>query len=322
MKRRQILCCTLAVAFAALPTFAGCSRTGFTASSDSQWTSAARAGSLDLLSVSLAGAQHGWAVGDIDPRGSGGAVYYSNDAGRHWQPIASTTEVFSAVDFVNPQIGWIAGFAGRIERTDDGGRTWKSQRSERGAETLNAICAIDERRAWAVGVRGLVVRTVDGGATWTPVVTGRAEDFWAVRFATPDRGWITGDAGLILQTIDGGANWARAASGTSRALYGLAASPAATVAVGESGTVLRSDAGGSWTTVTVDVGENLNAVAAAPPSKWLAVGARGTTIASDDGGRTWTRAAVVSPSNLLAVDLADPRQGVAVGQRGAVHVYR
>jgi photosystem II stability/assembly factor-like uncharacterized protein len=302
----------------------GCSRTSLTAgSAEPHWTSAARAGSLDLLGVTLIDAKNGWAVGEIDPRGTGGAVYRTIDAGRHWERIAPKTEIFTAVSFVNPQTGWIAGFAGRIERTDDGGRTWKQQRAEHGSEALNAIFAIDDRRAWAVGVRGTVVHTDDGGATWTATATGRNEGFWSVRFASPDRGWIVGDGGVILHTTDAGVHWSRVNSGTSKALFGLAAiAPSLAIAVGQDGTIVRSEDGTAWTEIASGVSENLNAVTAASTSRIVAVGARGVMLDSRDGGRSWSRAPSVSPLNLLSADLIDDSHGVAVGQQGVVHVYQ
>jgi photosystem II stability/assembly factor-like uncharacterized protein len=311
----------LATLFLSLP---GCSRTSLTAgSAEPHWTSAARAGSLDLLGVTLIDAKNGWAVGDIDPRGTGGAVYRTMDAGRHWAPIAPKIEIFTAVSFVNAQTGWIAGFAGRIERTDDGGRTWKQQRAAPGSEALNAVVAIDDRRAWAVGVRGTVVHTEDGGATWTAIATGRNEGFWSVRFASPDRGWIVGDGGVILHTTDGGVHWNRVNSGTAKALFGLSViAPSLAIAVGQDGTIVRSEDGITWTAVSSGVSENLNAVTAASASRWLAVGAHGVMIDSRDGGRTWSRMPSVSPLNLMSADLIDDRHGVAVGQQGVVHVYQ
>ena len=48
-------------------------------------------GTLDLLAVDFIDAQTGWAVGDIDPGGAGGAIYQTLDGGRNWRPIARTS---------------------------------------------------------------------------------------------------------------------------------------------------------------------------------------------------------------------------------------
>ena len=163
--------------------------------SPAAWTLANPAGTLDLLGVQLTRSSEGWAVGDIDPRGTGGAVFRTADAGRTWTPMAARSEVFTSVHFITPLIGWIAGHAGRVDRTDDGGRSWRSQRREAGREILNAVWAVDDRHVWAVGVRGLIVRTIDGGDTWAHVPPPVHTDLWAVKFVSPRRGWIVGDAG-------------------------------------------------------------------------------------------------------------------------------
>src|ERR1700750_1317307 len=80
----------------------------------SAWSVAERAGRLDLLSVDFVDSTRGWAVGDIDPRGTGGAVFHTIDGGRHWAPLAGRTEVSTSVHFIDHTTGWIAGFAGRI----------------------------------------------------------------------------------------------------------------------------------------------------------------------------------------------------------------
>src|SRR5262249_25924558 len=109
------------------------------------WRATDRAGTLDLLSVDLIDPLNGWAVGDIDPRGIGGAVFHTIDGGRHWAALAARTEVATSVHFIDRKIGWIAGHAGRIDRTDDGGVTWQPQRPERGRDVFNAIWAVDDR---------------------------------------------------------------------------------------------------------------------------------------------------------------------------------
>src|SRR5262249_7119522 len=88
-----------------------------------------------------------------------------------------------------------AGHGGRIERTDDGGLTWKPQRVEHGAEILNSIYFIDDRQGWVAGTGGLVLRTSKGGQNWEITKTGQAQDLRSVRFGSPPkrldcrRGW-------------------------------------------------------------------------------------------------------------------------------------
>jgi photosystem II stability/assembly factor-like uncharacterized protein len=296
--------------------------TSTSGSAPTTWTVAERAGRLDLFSVDFIDPRHGWAVGDIDPRGTGGFVLHTSDGGRHWTVLAGRTEVSTSIHFIDGKTGWIAGYAGRIDRTDDAGVSWRPQRPERGREVFNSIWAIDDRCAWAVGVNGLGARTTDGGATWTSMALGASADFWSVRFVSAERGWAVGDAGAIAVTTDGGATWTAAPSGTTRTLYGVAfAAPDVVVAVGEEGTILRSEGGRAWVAIKSPVNAALYSVAAHDRTVW-AVGAAGATIGSEDAGASWKQLAPLADEKLTAVALADARHGAAVGRKGYVQVLQ
>jgi photosystem II stability/assembly factor-like uncharacterized protein len=323
-KVRRKLHVIAAVCASTLSLFA-CSRqaSALASASHAAWTVANPAGTLDLLGVQLTPSSEGWAVGDIDPRGTGGAVFRTADAGRTWTPVAARSEVFTSVHFITPLVGWIAGYAGRIDRTDDGGRSWRSQRREAGREILNAVWAVDDRHVWAVGASGLIVRTIDGGNTWALVPPPVRTDLWAVKFVSPLRGWIAGDSGVVLATRDGGSTWSVHRTPTKRALYGLVVAPPGTaVAVGDSGAIVRTDDGERWTEVDAGTSASLNAVAAADGTTFVAVGTHGAVLASSDAGRSWTSQPSLAPVKLTAVAMADARRGVAVGARGFVQVMQ
>jgi photosystem II stability/assembly factor-like uncharacterized protein len=88
------------------------------------------------------------------------------------------------------------------------------------------------------------------------------------------------------------------------------------VAVGEGGTILRSEDGDHWTAIESGTNEALNAVAAADNNTFWAVGNRGTALKSGDGGRTWAATQPLSSRDLMSVELTDAAHGFAVGQRG------
>src|SRR5215831_8627920 len=103
----------------------------------SRWSTGPGVGSQDLLSVDMIDPSTGWAVGDMEPGGTGGVIYKTTDGARTWRPVSRVSEILASIHFANPMVGWVAGHGGRIERTDDGGLTWKPQRVEREAEVLN-----------------------------------------------------------------------------------------------------------------------------------------------------------------------------------------
>jgi photosystem II stability/assembly factor-like uncharacterized protein len=285
--------------------------------SQTPWVAGADISKFDLLSIDFVDEQNGWAVGDISPEG--GPLLGTTDGGASWKTIARITEVFSSIQFINRSTGWMAGYAGRIERTDDGGRTWKAQRFEREGDVLNALHFIDQERGWAVGGHGLLLRTTNGGASWEQLATNRVEDLWAVRFASAERGWSVGEDGLILATTDGGNTWTKQKSGTTKALLGLTLLPSGSlIAVGQSGAILRSEQGSDWQAINSGTTKMLNAVAAADNQALWAVGADGATLNSTDGGKTWTVVAPVSSRHLMAIELVNSRRGIAVGRRGAI----
>lgn len=282
-----------------------------------RWVAGSPVAEVNLLGVDLIDEKNGWAVGDIGLMS--GAVLRTTDGGRSWQAVSKTDEILAAIKFVSPTRGWVAGYAGRIQRTDDGGLTWKVQRAEHEGEVLNSIFFLDADRGWAAGGSGLLLSTADGGDTWEVIPTGRAEDFWSVRFLTRDRGLIAGEDGLILATVDGGREWAAQSTGTTHALLGLAGASDFAIAVGEKGTILRTEDFKTWSSIESGTGETLNAVAVNGDTCW-AVGSKGATVGSADRGRSWNLAPAVVPRDLMSVSIAGPVRAVAVGRRGAVEL--
>ena len=291
-------------------------RTGTRPSAQSaRWVAGSPVAEVNLLGVDLIDEKNGWAVGDIGLMS--GAVLRTTDGGQSWQAVSKTDEILAATKFVSPTRGWVAGYAGRIQRTDDGGLTWQVQRAEHEGEVLNSIFFLDADRGWAAGGSGLLLSTADGGDNWETIRTGRAEDFWSVKFLTRDRGLIAGEDGLILATEDGGREWTAQSTGTTRALLGLAGGSGFAVAVGEKGTILRTEDFKNWGSIESDTGETLNAVSVNGDTCW-AVGSKGATVGSVNRGRSWTSTPAVVPRDLMSISVSSSIRAVAVGRRGAV----
>jgi len=93
------------------------------------------------------------------------------------------------------------------------------------------------------------------------------------------------------------------------------------IAVGEAGTILRSEDGNNWSAVESPTTGTLNSVAAS--GEFLcAVGSKGTTLQSTDDGKTWTAVPAISMRDLNSVYLADAAHAVAVGQHGFTQVLQ
>ena len=105
----------------------------------------------------------------------------------------------------DPATRWRVTPGGAVERSDNGGDTWRFQ--IRPGERVTAGSAPSDRVAWLVGENGLVLRTTDGESwerTTAPVTTDLndvdALDGLVATVSTAD--------GRRFQTVDGGARWA------------------------------------------------------------------------------------------------------------------
>ena len=208
----------------------------------------------------------------------------------HWELKETGTDVrFRGLAAVSRNSAWLAGSAGTVLRTGDGGRTWRNV-SPPGAQELQFrdIEAFDARRAVVLaigeGETSRVYRTDDGGETWTESFrnTDPRAFYDCLTFFDRRHGLAMSDPVdgrfRILSTEDGGRSWEVLPSeGMPPALEGEAGFAA-------SGQCL---------------------VSSGPRDVWLATGgaARARVLHSSDRGRTWTVADTPVPAG-------DPARGV------------
>jgi hypothetical protein len=107
---------------------------------------------------------------------------------------------------------WRLGDSGKIERSDDRGRTWKPQTSNV-TEDLTSGSAVSDKVCWVVGRNGTILVSVDGGKRWNPVTSPIAGDLGGIR-ATDALHASIWDAPhhVSFETSDGGASWTRNAN--------------------------------------------------------------------------------------------------------------
>ncbi len=165
----------------------------------------------DLFSL---GSTHTWIVGN------GGHIYFTDDitAGVTVQDAGVTLGAnnLSAVHAYDEDNVIVAGAAGRMAVTRNGGDTWANV-----PEATIAIGAVEitcvwmrSRDVWFAGtIQGNLWFTIDGGENWAlKVFPGSAAGVIRdIVFATDTVGYlahsIAGPAGRILRTIDGGQSW-------------------------------------------------------------------------------------------------------------------
>ncbi|MEV6840317.1 oxidoreductase [Streptomyces sp. NPDC051133] len=229
-------------------------------------------------------------------------VHQGAPGGVHWQPKdPGTPQVrFRGLAAVDRHTAWLAGTAGTVLRTTDGGATWRNV-SPPGAADLQFrdVEAFDARRAVVLaigeGEASRVYRTDDGGATWTESFrnTDPKAFYDCLAFFDRRHGLAVSDPVVdgrfrILSTGDGGRSWrVLPAAGMPAALDGEAGYAA-------SGQCL---------------------VTSGPKEVWLPTGgaAHARVLHSADRGLSWTAAETPVPAG-------DPARGVfALAFRDRAH---
>ncbi|MFJ9373115.1 WD40/YVTN/BNR-like repeat-containing protein [Streptomyces sp. NPDC101455] len=224
----------------------------------------------------------------------------------HWElKDSGAADVrFRGLSAVSRNTAWVAGTAGTVLRTTDGGASWRNV-SPPGTTDLQFrdIEAFDARRAVVLaigeGEASRVYRTDDAGATWTESFRNTdANAFYdCMTFFDSRHGLAMSDPVdgkfRILSTGDGGRSWkVLPNTGMPAALDGEAGFAA-------SGQCL---------------------VSSGPRDVWLATGggARARVLHSADRGLTWTAADTPIPAGdpargVFALAFRDRTHGLAVG---------
>jgi Putative zinc-finger len=103
----------------------------------------------------------------------------------------------------NQQVAWRLR-DGWIERTDDGGGSWRAQ--ARDVAGLVSGSAPSPEVCWVVGKGGLVLRTTDG-ERWSPVKLPTEEDLVEIVAQNAETAVVTAASGRRFSTRDGGQSW-------------------------------------------------------------------------------------------------------------------
>lgn len=176
-----------------------------------------------------------------------------------WEPVNYSQDLkLNDVFFVSPDVGWVAGDAGTILHTTDGGATWTAQLGgDPSAQDppIQWIRFLDARHGWALQHYGILLRTTDG-ENWERI---GSEVAGGLTFISPTTGFRV-YAGKVWRTDDAGRSWKE--NFTCRA---------------------KMDVQG----LTRDVDCDLQSVHFASPSVGYAVGDNRILAKTTDGGAHW-----------------------------------
>jgi len=259
---------------------------------------------------------------------------------------AGMSTVLTDVCFTDAAHGWIAGQAGYVLSTSDGGATWtKTTMGTR--VNLNSVSFADSTHGFAagnwwltedVGKEGsLLFSTANGGATWTksrvlPSVNGELDHVVAI---DPDTACAVGASSqvqhysIVMRTSDGGSSWqTQRKQAGNKAIeldgvdfvdseHGWACGLSAQT--GKGVVLATSDGGATWGRQTT------------PQSAWLTqicfvdlehgwASADHSVVRTTDGGATWTKVSVIRGRDMDIEDVyfVDATHGWAVGNSGTI----
>lgn len=239
------------------------------------WTNLSTRPSGVLYGVSALDGQRCWAIGST-------TVFKTTDGGATWQSSLLTVGGggrLYAISMLSPTGGWLAGAAGTLYRTTNGGTNWVLVPTGT-PRVLHGIAFRDAAHGWAVGDGGTVASTADSGASWSVATFTDTLAFNAVAFADSMVGCMVGRYGRVYRTTNGGALWVLQAIPTRSHLNAIAfhGRDSGWIA-GDNGTVLRTiDRGKNWTAMISGTMTSLRSVAAPDgPSQWIA-GSGGTVL--------------------------------------------
>lgn len=134
-----------------------------------------------------------------------------------WQRIAApTTSSFRALSVVDDSVAWLAGTAGTVGRTTNGGKTWTFMQVPGLTDVdFRTLYAFDRQKVVIAnaGSPAHVLVTTDGGTKWKEVYTNKDSSAFidGIDFWNENEGIIIGDPihgkMLMLRTKDGGHSW-------------------------------------------------------------------------------------------------------------------
>ncbi|WP_417538942.1 YCF48-related protein [Marinobacter sp.] len=215
--------------------------------------------------------------------GGSQSIFQSDDGGLNWSrvlAVPSGSDLFTNFYFFNSMIGYAYG-DGATVKTIDGGLTWTYVFG--GRNPIVGIHFYTNQVGVMVNIRG-IYRTVNGGASWSEVQ--RSLKRLAGAAFSGNRGVVVVSNGTVYRSSDQGATWIEATGVTTEIFRGVGSNPSGTLSIAytESGNMLKSVDGSSWSKLASPVGGRINMLSYYNDSLGLAVGDDGVILRTTTGG--------------------------------------
>ncbi|GAB4140513.1 MAG: oxidoreductase [Bacteroidia bacterium] len=259
---------------------------------------------------------------------------------------------YRGLSVVSDKIIWACGSKGFIEKSTDGGKTWKTRQVE-GFEnsdfrSIHAFSS-DEAVIVSAGTPAVIMKTTDGGTTWKVKWMNQDSAYFldGITFWDDQRGMVFGDPIrehlFLLETTDKGESWhpvpahaphltagesCFAASGTT-----IRSLPGGHVYIATGGTQARilhsSDYGKSWKYISTPMisgaaSKGIFSMAIADTSNMVITGGdyandtlkENHVFYTTDGGKTWNYPAKPTGGYRSCVEYIGPSKLLATGTSG------
>jgi photosystem II stability/assembly factor-like uncharacterized protein len=178
--------------------------------------------SFQILGAHFILSNKGWAVGSIRGEKSKGIIYGYRD--KRWSKLFILqnyiSSLFTDVWFIDSKRGWVTGLveeqgsAGIVLKTDDDGRTWRTQYYlDNVIDGFRAIRFANNRSGIVIS-SNLILVSNDGGESWHKKPVRSKELLFGMTMISEKEAWIVGGRGLVLHTTDFGESWAEIRLGT------------------------------------------------------------------------------------------------------------
>ncbi|MBE2219551.1 MAG: hypothetical protein IAE90_15175, partial [Ignavibacteria bacterium] len=234
-------------------------------------------------------------------------------SGWFWQNPLPQGNSLSSARLINSDINYLAGGAGTIVKTTDGGNSWSFINSGT-TENILGLHFVNETTGLVV-TNTQIRRTTNQGINWN-VVYQYSSSLRSLNFINDNTGIVTGNFGLIAKTTNGGLNFIFSSAGNNPDLkmgclfnnFGLVVSQE----------IYRTTNGGSNWTMVYFGNDYFNSVYIVDQNNAFAVGTGGKILKTTNSGLNWTNQPSGITADLESIFFTDINTGYAVGLFGTI----
>lgn len=245
-----------------------------------------------------------------------------------WSNPKPTNNDLRSTFFVTANTGFIAGKAGLIMKTTDGGINWQIKNTGTSIDIVS-IFFTSTTIGYAIGFdlvqnTAVVIKTNNGGETWSSQNPEAGLKVNKIYFINPDTGFIVGDNGLIMKTINSGEDWEIMINPSLANFKTICFIDSNTGWVGGyddyyDGIIMKTtDGGNTWDVVSSGTYFVIESICFTDQSTGYATD-QDNVIKSTDGGLSWTT--VLTPGWMLgffSIDCLNADTVIAVGMNGNI----